>query len=335
MYADREGVIAILPGKPEESELLSRLLTGDKDEIMPPPETEKRLKPEEIALIKKWIEQGAEWEGHWSYELPRKTSLPKGVHPIDHFIGTRLDTEGLSPSPPAELHTLLRRLSFDLTGLPPTQHEVAVFKKEAATDLPGALEEAVDRLLESPRYGERMAVFWLDLVRYADSIGYHSDNPMDVYPYREWVIEAFNANQRFDAFTRWQIAGDLLPNATTEQKVASGYNRLLQTTAEGGAQAKEYLAIYAADRVRSISGAWLGSTLGCAQCHDHKYDPYTAKDFYSMAAFFADVKEKGVGGRDGYISVASGNYKKRSAELDAKIARLSKEARTGTPGFAK
>ena len=222
MYADREGVIAILPGKPEESELLSRLLTGDKDEIMPPPETEKKLKPEEIALIKKWIEQGAEWEGHWSYELPRKTSLPKGMHPIDHFIGTRLDTEGLSPSPPAELHTLLRRLSFDLTGLPPTQHEVAVFKKEATTDLPGALEEAVDRLLESPRYGERMAVFWLDLVRYADSIGYHSDNPMDVYPYREWVIEAFNANQRFDAFTRWQIAGDLLPTATTEPKVAWG-----------------------------------------------------------------------------------------------------------------
>ena len=151
-----------------------------------------------------------------------------------------------------------------------------------------------------------MAVFWLDLVRYADSIGYHSDNPMDVYPYREWVIESFNANQRFDVFTRWQIAGDLLPNATSEQKVASGYNRLLQTTAEGGAQAKEYVAIYAADRVRSISGAWLGSTLGCAQCHDHKYDPYTARDFYSMAAFFADVKEKGVGGREGYMPVASG-----------------------------
>jgi len=335
MYADREGVIAILPGKPDESELLSRLLTGDKDEVMPPPETEKKLNPEEIALIKRWIEQGAEWEGHWSYELPRKTSLPKGVHPIDHFIGTRLDAEGLNPSPRAELHTLLRRLSFDLTGLPPTQDEVAVFKKDAATDLPGALAAAVDRLLESPRYGERMAVFWLDLVRYADSIGYHSDTPMDVYPYREWVIEAFNANQRFDEFTRWQIAGDLLPNATPEQKVASGYNRLLQTTEEGGAQAKEYVAIYAADRVRSISGAWLGSTLGCAQCHDHKYDPYTAKDFYSMAAFFADVKEKGVGRRDGYMPVASGTYKKRGAELDARIARLSKEARTGTPGFAK
>ena len=335
IYADRKGIIAVVPGKPDDSELLFRLLTEDREDVMPPPKTEKKLKPEEIALIKKWIEQGAEWEGHWSYDLPRKTSLPKGAHLVDHFIGTRLDAEGLKASPPAELHTLLRRLSFDLTGLPPTQDQVAAFRKHAATDLPGALAAAADRLLDSPRYGERMAVFWLDLVRYADSIGYHSDNPMDVYPYREWVIEAFNANQGFDEFTRWQIAGDLLPNATSEQKVASGYNRLLQTTAEGGAQAKEYVAIYAADRVRSISGAWLGSTLGCAQCHDHKYDPYTAKDFYSMAAFFADVKEKGVGGREGYMPVASGNYKKRGAELDARIAQLSKEARTGTPGFAK
>ena len=335
IYADRKGVIAVVPGKPEESELFFLLTTDDKEEIMPPPKSEKSLTPEQIALVKKWIEQGAEWEGHWAYENPTKSTLSAGSHPVDYFIGKGLKAEKLDPSPVADPHTLLRRLSFDLTGLPPTPGQVAAFTRQAASDLSGAMSMAADRLLASPRYGERMAVFWLDLVRYADSIGYHSDNPMDVYPYREWVIEAFNANQRFDEFTRWQIAGDLLPNATSEQKVASGYNRLLQTTAEGGAQAKEYVAIYAADRVRSISGAWLGSTLGCAQCHDHKYDPYTAKDFYSMAAFFADVKEKGVGGREGYMPVASGNYKKRGAELDARIAQLSKEARTGTPGFAK
>jgi hypothetical protein len=335
MYGDRKGLIVVQPGKPEESELVLRLLTEDDDELMPPPETEKRLKPEEIKLIRKWIEQGAEWEGHWSYDPPRKAPVPKGAHPVDHFIAARLEAEGLTASPPAESHTLLRRLSFDLTGLPPGPDEIAAFKKHATTDPQAALAAAADRLLASPRYGERMAVFWLDLVRYADSIGYHSDTTMDVYPYREWVIDSFNANQRFDEFTRWQIAGDLLPNSTSDQKVASGYTRLLHTTEEGGAQSKEYVAIYAADRVRSISGAWLGSTLGCAQCHDHKYDPYTARDFYSMAAFFADVKEKGVGRRDGYMAVASGAYKKQGAELDARIAQLSKTARTVTPDFAK
>lgn len=335
MYADRKGVVAVVPGKPDESELFYRLTTDDKDDIMPPPKSEKVLKPEEIALIKKWIEQGAEWEGHWSYEKPTKSSTPEKVHPVDYFIDQRLQSEGLKRSPAAQPHTLIRRLTLDLTGLPPTPAEVEAFTKQAAEDLPGAVNAAVDRLLASPRYGERMAVFWLDLVRYADSIGYHSDNPMNVFLYREWVINSFNENQRFDDFTKWQLAGDLLPNPTEEQKVASGYNRLLQTTEEGGAQPEEYVTIYAADRVRNISGAWLGGTLGCAQCHDHKYDPYTAKDFYSMAAFFSDIQERAVGRRGGEMAVATKAHKAKVAELNAKIAELTKLAQQTTPEVAK
>ncbi len=334
LFKARKGVIAVVPGKPNESEIIYRLTTDDKDDVMPPTKTEKALTSKQVAIIKKWIEQGAEWEGHWAYELPRKATVPKGVHPVDHFIGERLAAEGLQASPPAKPHTLMRRLSFDLTGLPPTPDDVASFRKQAATDLPGAVAASVDRLLDSPRYGERMAAFWLDLVRYADTIGYHSDNPMNVFVYREWVINSFNSNQRFDEFTRWQLGGDLMPNSTDDQKVASGYNRLLQTTEEGGAQAKEYIAIYAADRVRNISGVWLGGTLGCAQCHDHKFDPYSSKDFYSMGAFFADIKENGVGRREAGMTVVTAAHKKRAAELDARIAELSRLAVASTPGFA-
>lgn len=334
IYADRKGVIAVVPGKPEESELFFLLTTDDKEEIMPPPKSEKTLSSEQIALVKKWIEQGAEWEGHWAYEAPTKSTLSADSHPVDHFIGEGLKAEKLVPSSVADPHTLLRRLSFDLTGLPPTPDQVAAFTRQAASDFPGAISMAADRLLASPRYGERMAVFWLDLVRYADSIGYHSDNPMDVYLYREWVINSFNKNQRFDEFTRWQLAGDLLPDSTSEQKVASGYNRLLQTTEEGGAQPKEYVAIYAADRVRNVSGVWLGGTLGCAQCHDHKYDPYTSQDFYSMAAFFADLKENAVGRRSAGMPVATKSHQARAAVLEAKVSEWTKAATASPPELA-
>ncbi|MEO1844893.1 MAG: PSD1 and planctomycete cytochrome C domain-containing protein [Akkermansiaceae bacterium] len=333
IFEDRKGVIAVVPGKLDESELIFRLTTDDKEEVMPPPKAKKTLTPDEIALIKRWVAEGAEWEGHWAYELPRKSTVPNGAHPVDHFIGQRLEAEELKPSPAARPHTLLRRMSFDLTGLPPTPDQVAAFTRQAATDLSGAASAAVDRLLDSPRYGERMATFWLDLVRYADSIGYHSDTPMDVFLYREWVINSFNSNQRFDEFTRWQLAGDLLPNSTAEQKVASGYNRLLQTTEEGGAQPNEYVVIYAADRVRNISGAWLGGTLGCAQCHDHKFDPYTSKDFYSMGAFFADIKENPVGRRAAGMPIATASHKKRAQELEARIASLSKANTVPTPAI--
>ena len=330
-FEKRDGVTAIIPGNPNESELMFRLTTEDKDEIMPPPESGKKLKPAEIALIKKWIATGAEYQGHWSFNKPAKPKVTPASHPIDHFVDKKLADINLKSSAPAQAHTLIRRISLDLTGILPTPEEVRQFRQAYDKNPAAAIKAATKRLLASPRYGERMAVFWLDLVRYADSIGYHSDANMDVYLFREWVINSFNDNQPFDQFTREQIAGDLLPDATVEQKIASGYNRLLQTTEEGGAQPKEYIAIYAADRVRNISGAWMGGTLGCAQCHDHKYDPYTAKDFYSMAAFFADIKETAVGRRAAGLPAATGQHKKRITDLEKKIADLKEKTMVSSP----
>ena len=209
---------------------------------------------------------------------------PSGA--IDHFILARLESENLSPSPQANAATLARRVHFDLTGLPPSP---SLAKRLAKS--PEAYARVVDELLASPQFGERLASYWLDLVRYADTVGYHGDQDHAITPYRDWVIKAFNDNLPFDRFTTAQLAGDLLPNATVNQKIASGYNRLLQTSHEGGVQKREYLAKYSADRVRNLSNAWLGATMACAECHDHKYDPFTQRDFYSLAAFFADVND--------------------------------------------
>jgi hypothetical protein len=301
LFSAPRGLATIVPGKPSESELFLRITTADKDQRMPDPKSGKTLSPREIALIQKWIEQGAAWKGHWAFlpavrpELPAIEDRGFVKNPIDLFVLAKLREAGLAPSPEADRVTLIRRLSFDLTGLPPTWAEVEAFLHDTR---PNAYEQLVERLLASPHYGERMALYWLDLVRYADSIGYHSDNPVPVAPYREYVIRAFNDNEPFDRFTTEQLAGDLLPNATVWQKVASGYNRLLQTTEEGGAQPKEYEAKYAADRVRNVSTVWLGVTMGCCQCHDHKFDPFTMRDFYSLASFFADVGEAAVGRRE-------------------------------------
>ena len=221
-----------------------------------------------------------------------KHSVPEGNEAenwIHRFILARLKSENLKPSPEADPVTLVRRLHFDLTGLPPEPEAVSKFEK--APDKEKAWSALVDQLLASQHFGERMAIYWLDLVRYADTVGYHGDQTHHISPYRDYVIDAFNRNLPFDQFTREQLAGDLLPKPTTEQIIATGYNRLLQTSHEGGVQEREYLAIYAADRMRNLSGVWMGGTLGCAQCHDHKYDPYTMKDFYSMVSFFADVDE--------------------------------------------
>jgi len=296
-FVNLNGYDVIVPGSPESSELVWRITNPDESQRMPPPDSKRVLTQEQIELLIKWIEQGAQWEDHWAYIPPRRAPLPEVKNKewphnaIDYFILARLEAEGLAPSPEADKRTLIRRLSFDLTGLPPTPAQVDAFVKD---DSPGAYGKVVDRLISSPYYGERMALHWLDLVRYADTSGYHSYENISVWPYRDYVIRAFNDNMPYDRFTRENLAGDLLPNATIEQKVASGYNRLNQTTAEGGAQAKEYLAIYAADRVRDASTVWMGATMGCAQCHDHKFDPYTTKDFYSFEAFFADVQEVGV-----------------------------------------
>lgn len=277
-----------------ESELIGRIVSDDHDTLMPPPESGKKLEKHEIDLLREWVRQGAQWAKHWAYETPRQHPVPEvdsewsGIW-IDKFIVARLEKEGLSPSPDAADVTLVRRLYFDLLGLPPTPEQVRQFVDDAS---PSRLESLVDRLLESPHFGERIAIYWLDLVRYADTVGYHGDQDQNISPYRDYVIDAFNRNLPFDQFTREQLAGDLLENPTTDQKIATGYNRMLQTSHEGGVQPKEYLAIYQADRVRNVSAVWLGGTLGCAQCHDHKYDPYTAADFYSMAAFFADIDEE-------------------------------------------
>ena len=284
---------AITPGEPDESELIYRILSGDPDERMPPPKHGKSVKPDEVALLKKWIAQGAEYNAPWAYVPPKKHPVPElaSEWPAkwpDRFILARLDKEGLSPAPDADLVTLVRRLHFDLTGLPPSPEVVERF---VTSDDPQAYEKLVDELLASKHFGERLAIYWLDLVRFADTVGYHGDQDHNITPYRDYVIDAFNDNMPFDQFTREQLAGDLLEDPSIEQKVATGYNRLLQTSHEGGVQAKEYLAIYAADRIRNLSAVWLGGTLGCAQCHNHKYDPYTAKDFYAMSAFFADIDE--------------------------------------------
>jgi hypothetical protein len=333
LFSSHDDLHIVVPGKPDQSELFRRITATDKSERMPEPKSGKSLTPRQTALIEKWIKQGAEWKGHWAYIKPTRPELPAvddasyAVDAVDRFVLARLAETELRPSPEADRVTLIRRLSFDLTGLPPTKAEVDAFVNHRR---PKAYENLVDRLLASPHYGERMAMYWLDLVRYADSIGYHSDNPMPVSPYRDYVIRAFNDNKRFDQFTVEQLAGDLLPGATVWQKVASGYNRLLQTTEEGGAQAKEYEAKYAADRVRNVSSLWLGATMGCCQCHDHKFDPFTMKDFYGLAAVFADVQEAAVGRREPGMPLATPEQAAALKKLDDEMAAFQQVINTPT-----
>lgn len=295
--ADLGGYAAIVPGELDDSEMIKRIL--DPEDPMPPKESHKNLSEEEIDLISRWIREGAEYSEPWAYVPPVKRQLPavKDVtwpsNWIDHFVLARLEREGLSPSPDADRRTLVRRLYFDLIGLPPEPEEAEAFIRGDQS-----LDQLVDSLLESPHFGERMAMYWLDLVRFADTVGYHGDQEHNISPYRDYVIRSFNDNLPFDRFTREQLAGDLLENSGKWQKVASGYNRLLQTSHEGGIQKKEYDAIYAADRVRNLSAVWMGATVGCAQCHDHKYDPFTIKDHYALAAFFADIHDDGYNGND-------------------------------------
>ena len=277
---------ALVPGKPEQSEIWKRIITDDEDDIMPPEEYHKSLKPEEKELIKKWIEQGGEYQKHWAYQKVPNTANEN----IDSLLAKRLAKLGQKTQGEADKRTLIRRLSFDLRGLPPTRQEIDQYLNDKS---PKAWENLVDRILADKHYGERMAVFWLDLVRFADTVGYHGDQNQNVFPYRDYVIRAFNNNKKFDTFTREQLAGDLLPNPGDEQFIASCYNRLNMMTQEGGAQPKEYIAKYGADRVRTVGTVWMGTTTGCAECHDHKYDPFTAKDFYSLKAFFADIKQVG------------------------------------------
>jgi len=291
----------VIPGKPEASPLYDRLITDNPDDIMPPPDSHKELKPEQIEIIRRWITDGAKWQPHWSFVKPEKTALPevskkdRVANPIDHFIFAGLEKSGLEPAPEADRRTLIRRVAFDLTGLPPTPAEVEAF---VADQDPTAYEKLIDHYLASPHWGEHRGRYWLDAARYADTHGLHFDNYREMWLYRDWVIGAFNRNLPFDQFTVEQIAGDLLPSPTEDQLIATGFQRCNMTTNEGGTIDEENIALYASDRVQTLGWVYLGLTLNCAQCHDHKFDPLSAKDYYAMAAFFRNTTQ---GPKDGNV----------------------------------
>jgi hypothetical protein len=315
--------IPIVPGKPEESEAFLRLISEDKTERMPkkaPP-----LKPEEIAKFKQWIAEGAPWADHWSLTPIVKPPVPAiaDARPIDAFIQARLAAEKLSPAPEASRPALLRRLSLDLIGLPPTLEEVAAFENDTA---PGACDRQVDRLLASPHFGERWAALWMDLARYSDTKGYEADRPRPMWPYRDWLVCAFNADLPFDQFTIKQIAGDLLPNASEEDRVASAMHRLTSTNDEGGTDDEEFRTSAVLDRVNTTWEAWMGTSFGCAQCHDHPYDPFSNKEFYELVAFFNNTADADRGDEAPTMDVFLSNEdKSKHAALDAEIARLKTE----------
>jgi hypothetical protein len=292
---------AIVPGQPDESELIARVTSDDESLRMPPPETQLSLTVEQKELLRRWIEAGAPYTEHWSFRpLPAMVELPQVRNekwprqPLDRFVLAKLEQEGLQPASSAAPLRLLRRLSLDLTGLPPTVEQIAAFESAAAKDLDGALAQAAERLLASPAHGEHMAVAWLDAARYADSFGYQSDQLNTQWPYRDWVVRAFNQNLPYDEFLTWQLAGDLLGNATRDQILATAFNRMHRMTNEGGSIAEEWLAENAADRVQTMGAVMLGLTLECARCHDHKYDPISSRDYYSLAAFFNSIDENGL-----------------------------------------
>ncbi|HVC96680.1 MAG TPA: PSD1 and planctomycete cytochrome C domain-containing protein [Pirellulales bacterium] len=325
---------AIKPGSAAASTLVERLTSEDPAFRMPPVDSKKPpLSPEEVELVRRWIDEGARFDAHWAFVKPQRPALPAVKNqawvrgPLDAFVALRQEEHALVPAPEADRRTLIRRLSFDLTGLPPKPAEIDAFLADTSGD---AYDKLVDKFLDSPHFGERLAQYWLDVVRYGDTGGYHSDNHRDIWLYRDYVIAVFNSNKPFDRFVTEQLAGDLLPNATSEQRIASGFNRLLMTTEEGGAQPKEYTAKYAADRVRNAGGIFMGATFGCAECHDHKFDPFTTRDFYGFEAFFADVKEVAVG-RQEQTAMPTETQTVEIARLDAQIAPLRAELERPTP----
>ena len=299
---DLGGYAAIVPGDREDSETWLRIT--DKDDPMPPVKSHKKLTREQIELIGRWIDQGAQYETHWAYTPVTKADPPRVKNEkwvsnaVDRFILAELETRKIEPSPQADKRTLLRRVTYDLTGLPPTPEQTKAFLSDPS---PQAYKNYVDALLASETYGEHLSVWWLDLVRYADSKGFHGDQDRTAWPYREWVIQSLNDNMPFDRFTTMQLAGDLMQDEPTKDMlIASAYNRLAPQTEEGGAQHKEYEAIYNADRVANYADTWLGSSVACAQCHDHKFDPFSMEDFYTLASFFSDLNEQIIGHRNGY-----------------------------------
>ncbi len=331
----REGALSVIkPGDPDGSELMKRLLTTDPEEVMPPPASHLEITPSERGTIRRWIAEGAEYKGHWAFETPViRPAHPKGAVPIagngklneiDGYVLERLERQGLGFNKPAEKARLLRRVSFDLIGLPPTPAELDAFEADASPD---AYEKQVDRLLASPHFGERMAADWLDVARFADTFGYQSDVNSPVWPYRDWVIAALNENKRYDRFIVEQLAGDLLPNATRDQRIATAFNRLHRQTNEGGSINEEFRVEYVCDRVETVGTAFLGLTMQCAKCHDHKYDPLTTKDFYQLFAFFQNIDESGLYAHftdaipTPTLTLPTGKQEQATALADAKVAR--------------
>ncbi len=353
----RDGSAAILPGKPESSLLMERILSKDPDEIMPPPKAHRTLTPTQIELFRRWIAEGAPWGKHWAFEKIQRPQVPAAPsaesvrNPIDAFVQSRLASENLTPAPAAAPHALLKRLAFDLTGLPPSEPMAARFLKNPTPEAADAL--AVE-LLRSPAYGERMAMWWLDAARYSDTDGYQSDATRNNWPWRDWVVDAFNRNHRFDQFTLEQFAGDLLPNATPEQQLATCFHRNHMANGEGGRDPEESRVDYVIDRVNTVGTLWLGLTLGCTQCHSHKFDPISHKDYYSLSAFFNSIDEDGKagGGAKPFLPYRSphaatpiaqaGEFlaEKKKAEQDARTRAqtrfapwLGKQIQSVHPGF--
>ena len=335
--ADRDGHQAIAPGKPMSSELIRRVLSKDDDQRMPPPESGAALTAQEIDILRRWIQSGAEYQTHWSFIPPKRPALPDVDDPswpknaIDHFVLARLDQEQRKPSTEADSAMLIRRVSLDLTGLPPTVEEVIAFEKAFRHDPAAAYSNLIDRLLQSPRYGEHMVVGWLDAARYADTNGYFTDNDRTMWPWRDWVINAFNKNMPFDQFTIEQLAGDLLPNSTIDQKIATGFNRNHMVNNETGIIEEEFRVEYVVDRADATATVWMGLTVGCARCHYHKYDPISQKDFYRFFAFFNNVPERGLSGTGGN-SIPT--LKVPAKELDLRLDKIRREVAFAEREFA-
>jgi len=329
LFEERGNYQLVVPGDSSQSRLFQRISAEHEAALMPPARFDRKLSQEQVDLIQRWIEEGAQWQNHWAFVAPKKSAIPRVRNrswvrnPIDSFILARLEREGLEPSPEADRVTLLRRVTLDLTGLPPGLDDIRVFLSD---DSPDAYERVVDRLLESPHYGERMALEWLDVGRYADTHGYHIDSQRDMWLWRDWVIDAFQQNMPFDRFTIEQLAGDLLPAATHKQKIATGFNRNHMINFEGGAIPEEYQVEYMVDRVNTTSTVWMGLTMGCARCHDHKYDPIRQREFYQFSAFFNTIPEKGLDGKKGnaapFLQVPSPTQTKLQENLQQAIRSI-------------
>tara|TARA_Y100000588_G_scaffold227062_1_gene240881 strand:- start:212 stop:3346 length:3135 start_codon:yes stop_codon:yes gene_type:complete len=331
-FADRNGVKAVVAGNLQDSELWHRIVHKDPDERMPPPESKKDLSQDEVKILEKWIEQGAKWEGHWSFLPVQKPALPEvktktwETNSIDRFILARLEANGLQPSPEADRRTLIRRLHLDLAGLPPTPEEVQAFLADKS---PQAYEKVVDHLLASDEYAERMTLIWMDAARYGDTSVFHDDGPRTMWPWRDWVLHAYRDNMPFDQFSIEQLAGDLLPEASVQQKIASGFNRNHATTDEGGVIAEEFRVEYVVDRVKTTGNVWMGLTMECAQCHSHKYDPISHKEYYQFYAFYNNNSDPGMQTRRGnqapVVNVVDVGQSKKIAAIEKRKDELAKK----------